>query len=136
MSDVTSVAICREGFSPFNQVYRYFAMKTTLIKMHFWNILILNDFPGKGEVGRVVNIILKHSGGFKDAFLSAGKVQLCSYIFSCCTESYNLSSLDASPFSTSLTLKMACLLFILPFDSTSLKFRKDWVAGVANTVIT
>lgn len=71
-----------------------------------------------------------------DAFLSPGKVQLCSYIFPCCTESYNLSSSDASPFSTSLTLKMACLVFILPFDSTSLKFRKDWVAGVANTVIT
>lgn len=108
-----------------------------LMKMHFRNIPILNVCPGKGKMGLVVDITLKHSGGFNGCFsFSLGEVQLCSRIFSCYTDSYNLCSLDASPFSTSLALKMACLVFILPSDSTSLKFRKDWVSGVANTVIT
>lgn len=82
-------------------------------------------------------VTLKQSGGFNGCFsFTLGKVQLCSFIFFCRTDSYNLSSLDAGPLSTSFALKMAYLVFILPFDSTSLKFGKDCVVGVANTVIT
>lgn len=84
-----------------------------------------------------MDVTLKHSGGFNGCFsFTLGKVQFCLFIFSFCTDSYNLSSLDASPLSTSFALKMVCLVFILPLDRTSLKFRKDWIAGVENTVIT
>lgn len=39
-----------------------------LMKMHFWNDPILNECPGKGEMGLVVDITLKHSGGFNGCF--------------------------------------------------------------------